>query len=88
MKKIINYFYNIKSDKLLHLIAGIIIYQLSYNILIHFVNVSISLGISIIIVILAGGIKELIDIKIGVPSIKDFLFTCIGGIIELLITLI
>jgi hypothetical protein len=86
--KIKSWIYGIKADKLLHFIAGLIVLQVAYKLLMYCLPKYLTAIISFIIMVIIGGIKELVDIKFGVPSIKDFIATLIGGIIGLLIMLI
>lgn len=86
LNKILQWLSEIKADKLLHFIAGILISQITYALL-SFTTLHIGwiLLLSLLIITVIGGAKEAIDKKIGVPSIIDFLYTIIGGLIGLLL---
>jgi len=62
-------------DKANHFIYGSIIYTLS--------NLILTPLLSLIIVLILGGLKELYDYytKTGTPDYKDFLWTVFGGLV-------
>lgn len=91
INKIINFLYSIESDKLLHLIAGIIITELISGIIFicfHPFYGGAIIGLAFAIII--GFVKEIIDKHLPnhVYNIKDFLYTAIGSIIGFLLTIL
>ena len=86
VNKIIQWLSKIKADKLLHFIAGILISQITFALFslttLHIYLVSL---LSLLITAIVGGAKEIYDKKHGVPSIMDFLYTFIGGLIGVLL---
>jgi hypothetical protein len=88
LKKILQWLGEIKTDKLLHLIAGILVSQIIYaSLSFTTLHTGWILLLSLSVTAIAGGAKEAIDKKIGVPSIMDFLYTVIGGLIGVLLAL-
>ena len=84
VKKLIKLLYDVKADKWLHLICGLIIAQIAFALL----SLDLRLpqwGTAILALwtsACAGGAKELIDHCFnGVPSWADFWFTLSGGAI-------
>jgi len=80
-----NWLYKIKSDKLLHFIAGLLIAQVAAAVLLAFTGrlaMSVLLGGTAgLIVALA---KELYDkLGHGVPSWSDFFATAIGSLVSM-----
>lgn len=78
-----DWLYKIKSDKLLHFIAGLLITQVVSIVLLALTG---SLVMSVLLGGMAGLIaalaKELYDkFGHGVPSLSDFLFTVIGSLV-------
>jgi len=89
MKNLIKKLYEIKVDKILHFICGLIIYEIMFAILIHFITPILSLIIAFIASTAIGAAKEWIyDKKYGVPNINDFYATEIGIIIGTIIMLL
>lgn len=86
IKRIKNWLYGIKADKLLHFIFGLLIAQEAFLL----INIGMvkwaSLLIAFVATALVGGIKEFADkFTGGVPNWKDFVFTLAGGFVGLLI---
>lgn len=86
VNKILQWLNKIKTDKLLHFIAGILIAQLTYILLsftttLHICWVSV---LSLLTTAIIGGVKEAYDKKHGVPSLSDFIYTVIGGLVGIL----
>jgi len=88
INKILQWLNKLKTDKLLHFIAGMLISQVTY-ILISLTSLHICwiVLLSLTITVISGGIKEVIDKKYGVPSIMDFVYTVIGGFIGVLLAM-
>jgi len=87
MKRILRWLNDIKLDKLLHFIAGLLIAQISYALFsigfVEWLSALLAFGTAACI----GGVKEMLDgvINDGVPSLSDFLATLIGGAIGSLV---
>lgn len=90
MKKILRWLNGIKSDKLLHFIAGLLIAQISYALFFigfaEWLSILLAFGTAACV----GGEKELIDWATGsgVPSLSDFLATLVGGAIGSLVVVL
>lgn len=88
MKKILKWLNGIKPDKLLHFIAGLLIAQVSYALFsigfVEWLSVLLAFGTAACI----GGVKEMLDMVSGVPSLSDFLATLIGGAIGSLVVVL
>lgn len=88
VEKIKQWLYGIKADKLLHIIAGMVIAQVAYRLLSLVVPMWWAMLAAFGVAVIAGAVKEAIDVKYGVPSWKDFIATVIGGVVGLLIMMI
>lgn len=92
MKKVIEFLKSIPSDKLLHFIAGVIISQLVCAIYAAISHPSYGGCLIGFLVALAAGIaKELYDEfhkETETPEFMDFIYTCAGGLVSSLISLI
>lgn len=88
MKKIFQLIVSIPHDKLLHIIAGMIVVMLVLR-LVSFIGIPgmIARFIALIVVILTGVLREIYNIKHnGVFDKKDLYATISGGLIVLLLT--
>lgn len=85
MKKIIDWFYGIKSDKLLHFIAGLVVAQVAFALLDLATSVWWSAFLAFLVAAVVGGIKEAWDVKHGVPNVADFVATMVGGLVGALL---
>lgn len=66
----------LKDDKWKHLVIGLFIFGLGLSITAFFTdNQNVWFIVGYVCSILAGGIKEIWDIKHGTPELADFLFT-------------
>lgn len=92
MKKVIEFLKSISSDKLLHFIAGVIISQLVCAIYAAISHPSYGGCLIGFLVALAVGIaKEFYDEfhkETETPEFMDFIYTCAGGLVSSLISLI
>lgn len=90
MKKILEWLYSLKVDKCLHFIAGIIVSQIAFALLdIGDMPVWWCAFLSVVVTAIVGGVKEAVDVKYGVPNVKDWAATFYGGLLgALLATLI
>ena len=89
MKKIIERLYNIKPDKYLHFICGLLMSCVLCSLLLHALPLWISVLISLLASTLVNAAKEWIyDPKYGVPNIKDFYATEIGIAFGIILSLI
>ena len=88
VKRIIEWLSHLKSDKLLHFIAGLLIAEVTAGALSHWTKLY-SLIIGLVASVVAGWLKEWWDSKHGgVVSDKDFVATVIGGSVGTLVMLI
>jgi len=85
VNKIMQLIREVKADKWLHLLCGLGVAQVAFTLLSIALPWWLSALLSFILSAIAAGVKELVDIKYGVPSIKDFLWTCVGGLIGVLL---
>lgn len=86
MKKIIDFIVSVPHDKLLHIIAGMIVVMLVLR-LVSFIGIPgmIARFIALIVVILTGILREIYNIKHnGVFDKNDLYATISGGLIVLL----
>jgi hypothetical protein len=85
MRRIVDWIRSVKADKWLHLLCGLGVAQVAFALLslaLPWWGAALSaLAMSAVV----GGIKELVDVKWGVPSWKDFAWTCAGGLIGVLL---
>jgi hypothetical protein len=91
MKKLISKIREIKSDKLLHFIAGMVIFMVLFRVFAIFMPMQCSYLISYFISILASYAKEAIydrRMKKGVYNIKDFYAGVFGTTTALLLDLL
>lgn len=89
MKKIKEWVYGIKADKLLHFICGMVIAQVAYGLLVLCCIPLMAWFFGLAAAVVAASLKEWWDFgHQGVPSWKDFIATVIGAIVGLLIMLI
>lgn len=90
MKKIIEWLYGLKSDKLLHFIAGMVVAQIAFALLRIALPLWWSAFLAFLVAAVVGGIKEAWDVKHGVPNMGDFVATMFGGLVgvSLAITII
>lgn len=88
IERIKDWVYGIKTDKLLHFIAGLLVVQVSFILLSIRLEKLGSALLALAFTAIVGGIKEIVDsLTGGVPSWTDFLATIIGGVVGLLIML-
>lgn len=87
VERIKDWLYGIKADKLLHFICGLIVAQVFFALLNIGCVKRVSLLVSLLLSTIVAGAKELIDIRCGVPSWKDFAASMIGIVVGLLIML-
>lgn len=86
-KELFAWLYKVKTDKLLHVLFGLLIAQVVF-VCLHFACQKwLALLGAFLLASLVAGTKELIDIKYGVPSWKDWLASEVGIIVGLLIML-
>ena len=81
----------LKTDKLLHVIAGLLMPQVFYLILVLMLNNILALIISFVLSVLIGGAKELLYdkyMKKGNCDIYDFIATCIGIAVECILLIL
>jgi len=76
IKKFFDYFFEFEKDKLLHFIAGILIYMSASLVM----NSWYSLGVVIIIAYL----KEVYDSTVTKFDNKDLIYTVVGGLVTLI----
>lgn len=91
MKKLISKIREIKSDKLLHFIAGIVIFMVLFRAFLIFLPMRCAFVLAYPLSILASYLKELIyDRKMGkgVYNIKDFYAGLIGSTVALCLDLL
>lgn len=80
--------YKVKTDKLLHVLFGLLIAQVVF-VCLHFVCQKwLALLGAFLIASLVAGAKELIDIRYGVPSWNDWIASVIGATVGLIIMLL
>lgn len=87
MRRIVDWIRGVKPDKWLHLLCGLGVSQVAFALLSLALPWWGAASLAFAMSAVAGGIKELIDIKHGVPSWKDFAWTCAGGLIGVLLLL-
>ena len=87
MKRMKTFLYGLKADKYLHCFAGMVVAQVAYGLLAIALPKWACMVLSVVVVAVVGGLKELVDVKYGVPSWKDFVATVTGAIVELPIML-
>ena len=93
LDKILSWFSSIPQDKLLHILAGVIIGGIVERMLRDIIGLSSGILIFLItfaIVFICGYLKEyLVDkvIRKSVPDNKDMIATALGGLLECLIML-
>ena len=87
MKRLRTLLYGLKADKYLHCFAGMAVSQVAYLLLAIALPKWACIVLSVVAVAVVGGLKELVDVKYGVPSWKDFGATMIGVVLGLLIML-
>lgn len=87
MKKIIEWLYSLKADKLLHFIAGMVVAQIAFALLDLATTVWWSAFLAFLIAAVAGGVKEAWDVKHGVPNVADFVATMVGGLVGALLSI-
>lgn len=87
MKRLKTFLYGLKADKYLHCFAGMVVAQVAYVLLAIALPKWACMVLSVVAVAVVGGLKELVDVKYGVPSWKDFVATMTGAIVELPIML-
>jgi len=88
VEKIKAWLYGIKPDKLLHFIAGLIVAQMAFALANIWLDKWLALCLAVFASMLAGGLKELIDTKIGVPNWSDVIATIIGGVVGTILILL
>lgn len=91
MKKLISKIREIKADKLLHFIAGMLIFMLLFRIAVIFMPMRCAFIISYFISVLASYAKESIydrRMKKGVYNIRDFYAGLIGSTVALVLDLL
>ena len=89
MNELIKKLYEIKVDKYLHFICGMIMAEISFAIIVHFLPILAAMAIAFAITTVIGAGKELIyDKKYGVPNKYDFIATEVGAVLGLLIMFI
>lgn len=87
MKKIIEWLYSLKADKLLHFIAGLVVAQIAFALLDLATSVWCSAFLAFLVAAVAGGVKEAWDVKHGVPNVADFVATMVGGLVGALLSI-
>lgn len=87
MKKIIEWLYGFKSDKLLHFIAGLVVAQIAFALLDLATTMWWSAFLAFLVAAVVGGIKEAWDVKHGVPNVADFVATMVGGLVGALLAI-
>lgn len=87
MKKIIDWLYGLKADKLLHFIAGMVVAQIAFALLGLATTVWWSAFIAFLVAAVVGGLKEAWDVKHGVPNVADFVATMLGGLLGVLLAI-
>lgn len=85
MKKLIEWLYSIKADKYLHVLFGLLIAQIVFVLLNIACAPWLALLCAFLLASIVAGVKELIDVKYGVPSWKDFLASEVGIAVGLLV---
>lgn len=86
-KELFAWLYKVGTDKLLHVLFGLLIAQVAY-VLLHTGCVKWeSAVVAFLLATLVAGAKEAIDVKFGVPSWKDLLASEVGIVVGLLIML-
>lgn len=80
--------YNVKADKLLHVLFGLLIAQVAFVCLRLALPKWLALLGAFLIASMVAGVKELIDIRYGVPSWKDWIASVIGATVGLIIMLL
>lgn len=87
VKRLVQWIYGLKADKYLHCFAGMVVAQVAYVLLAIALPKWACMVLSVVAVAVIGGVKELVDVKYGVPSWKDFVATVTGAFVELPIML-
>lgn len=86
-KELFAWLYKVGTDKLLHVLFGLLIAQVLY-VLLHIGCAKWeSAVVAFLLATLVAGAKEAIDVKFGVPSWKDLLASEVGIVVGLLIML-
>lgn len=85
MRRIVDWIRGIKADKWLHLLCGLGVAQVAFALLSLALPWHGAALLAFAVSAVAGGIKELADVKFGVPSWKDFAWTCAGGLFGVLL---
>ena len=76
--RIIKMLYGIQQDKMLHFVGGLLFSQLLYAIASLMLPKWVALLLALIVATVVAALKEVWDIKHGVPSWADFLASEIG----------
>lgn len=87
VNRIVDWIRGIKADKWLHLLCGLGVAQVAFALLSLALPCWGAALSALAMSAVVGGIKEMIDIKYGVPSWKDFAWTCAGSFIGVLLLL-
>ncbi len=88
MKRIIEWLCGLKADKLLHFIAGVVVSQIIFGLLDLAMPMWWCALLSLLAAAIVGGIKEAIDVKHGVPNIKDWVATFFGGVLGVILAIL
>lgn len=79
MSKMKQWIYGIKSDKLLHFIFGMIVMEITSALCLLFATKCISVASGFVVALSVAAMKEWYDLKHGVPSMADFLWSASGA---------
>lgn len=82
-KELFDWLNKIALDKMLHFVCGLLVAQVAFVCLGFALPKWACIVLSVVAVAVVGGLKELVDVKYGVPSWKDFVATMMGAIVEL-----
>ena len=85
MNKVVEWLYGLKTDKILHFVAALLVAQVLYALLSIGCSKWVSLFVALLLATVISAAKEIWDIKHGVPSWKDFLASEIGVMVGLLV---
>lgn len=85
VKRLKQWLGSIEADKWLHMLCGLGIAQVAFALLSLALPWWDAALLALLVAVVAGGMKECIDMRCGVASWKDFAFTVVGGMIGVLL---
>lgn len=87
MSKVMDWLYSLKTDKLLHFIAGMVVAQIVFALLDLALPWWWSAFLAFLCASVVGGVKEAFDLKYGVSKVSDFVATMLGGLLGALLSI-